>query len=136
MEFYDFYVWWFEFDHSTNKKGMASLTQFTCEWFLPIGLDSTPQSLSFYLSAQAQSFLFGPGIFPKRLPSWFHLGWFCKEVLLLYPFFLLLRPVIPCKLRFLKARIRKCLLAFTKQEGAGSSKERQSLFTLLKFLHL
>jgi hypothetical protein len=43
--------------------------------------------------------------------------------------------MLPSARRFLKARIHKCLLAFSKQEGAGSSKERQSLFTLLAFLH-
>jgi hypothetical protein len=42
--------------------------------------------------------------------------------------------VIPSERRPIKATIRKCLLAFSKQEGAGS-KERQSLFTLLALLH-
>jgi hypothetical protein len=34
--------------------------------------------------------------------------------------------VITCKLHFLKANIRKWLLAFSKEEGAGSIKGRQS----------
>ena len=43
--------------------------------------------------------------------------------------------MIPSVRRFIKATIRKFLLAFSKQEGAGSSKERQSPFTLLALLH-
>ena len=145
LEFDHLYVWWFEFDHSPNKKGMAFLTQylsnltnlldFSCQLCLPIGLGSNPQWLSFYLSAQAQLFLNGQSIFPKRLSGWIHLACLCSEDLLVCPFFLLLRPLISCKLRFLEARIRRCLLAFAKLEGDRYSKERQSLFTLLAFLH-
>ena len=43
--------------------------------------------------------------------------------------------MIPSVRRFIKATIRKFLLAFSKQQGAGTSKERQSLFTLLALLH-
>jgi hypothetical protein len=107
-----------------------------CHWCLPIGLDSSPQSLCFYLSSPEKSFLFGPGIFTTKLPNLIHLGWLCKEDLLLCPFFVFLCSVIPCKLRFLKARIRKCLFVLSKQEVARSSKERKSLFTLQAFLHL
>ncbi len=145
LEFYHLYIWWFEFDHSPNKKGMAFRTQYvsnlscllnlSCHWCLPIDLDSSPQWLSFCQSAPAQLFLFGQGIIATTLSGWIHLCLLCSEVLLVCPFFLLLRPLISCKLRFLEARIRKCLLAFTKQEGAGSSKERQSLSTFLAFLH-
>ena len=104
---------------------------FPCQWCLPIDLDSTPQSLSFYLSSQGQLFLFGPRIFTIKLPSWVRLDWLCKEDLLLYLFFGFLCSVIPFELLFLKARINKCLLAFIKQEEAGSLKESRSLYFLL-----
>ena len=130
------YVWWFQFYQSPNKKGMGNMRRyicnlgdkmdFSCQSCLPIGLDSSPQSLNFYLSSPANWSLFGSDIFTTTLPSWISLGSLCKEDLLLYPFFVFLFPVIPCKLRFLKAKIRKCLLVLSKKEGAGSSKELQS----------
>jgi hypothetical protein len=80
-------------------------------------------------------FLFGQGIFTKGLSGSIHLGCLCKEDLFLYPFLLFFCQVIPSVRRFIKATIRKFLLAFSKQEGAGSSMERQSLFTLLELLH-
>ena len=125
LEFDHLYVWWFQFDLLPNKKGMASLKQYfcnlssslnlSCHWCLPIGLDSSLQSLSWDLSTPRKLFLFDLDIFPTKLLSLIRLSCLCREVLLLYPFFRILCSEIPCKCRFLKARIRKCLLTFFKE---------------------
>ena len=108
----------------------------SCRWYLPIRLGSSLRSRSSGLLKPAQLFLFGRGIYLKRFTGWMYLGCLCKEDLLVYPFFVFLCLKILSESWFVKARIRKCLLAFIRQEGAGSSKKHQSPLTLLAFLHL
>ncbi len=89
------FLWFY---HSPNKIGMVNLIRylshfsnplnFSCQWCLPIDLDSSPQSLSSDLSVLEKLFFFGPGIFTESFLRWIRLCRFCKEDLLLfYSFF-------------------------------------------------
>ena len=121
LDFHHFYVWWFEFDHSPNKKGMVNHKQYLCylrhlqnmssKWCLPTRLGSSPQWL-IYLSAPVQLFHMRPRIISTKLQCRIRLCWLCSGDLLICPFLLLFCPLIPSERWFLKARIHKFLLSY------------------------